>query len=86
MSFDYERLNKFLADNQRPYTTYILSTAIGIACLIPSTAPIAIPVAGAALGVSVASRSVEAIKKTSADAEVKKENIKAGNDTTISGA
>lgn len=77
-NWNWDKIDEFLASFQRPYATYVCATAVAVACLIPQTAPIALPVAGAVLGANIASRTVEKVKTTTTNAEVRKESIKAG--------
>lgn len=77
-----ERVADFTGNTQRPWSTFILSLALAIACCIKDTAPIAIPVAGAVLGGNAYTRMNEKNKIADADADVKKTAIQSGSDTT----
>lgn len=69
MKFDWKLADEIVASWQRPYATYICSTAIAIACLFHDSAAIAIPVAGAVVGGNIAARTID--KKTAAAASGK---------------
>lgn len=75
MELKWEIITDNLANFQRPYTTYILSTALAVSCLFKETAPVALPIAGAVLGGNIAARTVEKVKTTNANADVEKTKI-----------
>lgn len=81
-AINWDKIADFFGNTQRPYSTFVLSTAIAIACCIKETAPIAIPVAGAVLGGNVVTRMNEKTTATKAEADVKKSAIAAGTDTS----
>lgn len=66
MTLDWDKIDELANSFARPYSVYVCSTAIAIACLIPASAPIAIPVAGAVVGGVAYFRSMD--KKTDATA------------------
>jgi hypothetical protein len=77
MKINWDKVDEFLASFQRPYATYVCATAVAYACIVPATAPIAIPIAGAVIGGNIAARTVERVKTTSTDADVRKTEINA---------
>lgn len=77
MNINWDKIDEFLASFQRPYATYACATAVAYACFIPQSAPIALPLAAAVIGGNIAARTVEKVKTTTSNADVKKTEINA---------
>jgi hypothetical protein len=71
-SWNWDKIDAFLASFQRPYATYVCATAIAAACFNPTTAVIALPIAGGIVGGNIAARTVEKVKAGKNDLEAKR--------------
>jgi hypothetical protein len=71
-----DKCDNLYASQSRPTIALACGFAVSGACFVPSTAPIAIPVAGGIVAAYMAARSVD--KKTTANAEVAKAQAQAG--------